>query len=124
MGFIESEVEINKCIEFVLDHPSRFIFFAVGSPQQEILANRIFQNGKASGLGFCIGASINFLTGNEKRAPIFIQKLALEWLYRVLQNPRRLWKRYLVYDIKIFPIFIKCMWQKLTDQRPNKGTSE
>jgi exopolysaccharide biosynthesis WecB/TagA/CpsF family protein len=112
MGFIHDEFEINQCIEFVQSHPSRFVFFAVGSPQQEILAYRILQKGGATGLGFCIGASINFLTGSEKRAPKIIQKFALEWLFRLLQNPARLWRRYLVEDIKIFPIFFKCFWQK------------
>ena len=115
MGFIHDEVEVNKCIDFVHNHPSRFIFIAVGSPQQEILANQIFIRGASVGLGFCIGASINFLTGSEKRAPKFIQNLALEWLFRLLQNPKRLWKRYLVQDTKIFPIFFRCLRQKLME---------
>jgi exopolysaccharide biosynthesis WecB/TagA/CpsF family protein len=114
MGFYKDDVEITKCIEFVQDHPSRFVFFAVGSPQQEVLAYKIYQNGESTGLGFCIGASINFLTGSETRAPKFVQMLALEWLFRLIQNPKRLWKRYLVENIKIFPIFFRCLGQKLT----------
>lgn len=115
MGFLQSEKEIISCLEFVENHPSRYIFFAVGSPQQEILAYRIYKREKSTGLGFCIGASIDFLTGIEKRAPKFVQQLALEWLFRLLQNPKRLWKRYLVQDIKIFPIFFRCLWRKLTE---------
>lgn len=50
----------------------------------------------ARGLTLCCGASINFLTGVERRAPQWMQRLSLEWLYRLLQNPRRLARRYLV----------------------------
>jgi exopolysaccharide biosynthesis WecB/TagA/CpsF family protein len=42
-----------------------------------------------------IGAAFDFHSGNKKRAPLFIQKLRLEWLYRLFQEPGRLWKRYL-----------------------------
>jgi exopolysaccharide biosynthesis WecB/TagA/CpsF family protein len=117
MGFIKEDLEVNKCVDFVSGQSSRFIFFAVGSPQQEILAHRVYQNGKSVGLGFCIGASINFLTGIEKRAPVIVQKFSMEWLYRLLKNPRRLWKRYLVEDIKIFPIFFQCLWRKLANKK-------
>lgn len=121
MGFINNKTEIASCVEFVVNHPSRYIFLAVGSPQQEILAYEIYRNGKAKGLGVCVGASINFLTGVEKRAPAIVQKFALEWLYRLIQNPRRLWRRYLVDDIKIFPIFLKYCVQKLLFDKKNNG---
>jgi len=43
-----------------------------------------------------VGGSFDVLAGKVKRAPLFLQQLGLEWLYRVLQEPRRMWKRYLV----------------------------
>ncbi|MEY8216333.1 MAG: WecB/TagA/CpsF family glycosyltransferase, partial [Colwellia sp.] len=99
MGFYKSEDELLKCVDFVRDSSSDFIFLCVGSPQQEVLANRIRESIDIRGVGFCVGASLLFLTGEEKRAPKWIQKLALEWLYRLISNPRRLFKRYLVDDI-------------------------
>jgi N-acetylglucosaminyldiphosphoundecaprenol N-acetyl-beta-D-mannosaminyltransferase len=90
---------------FVIAHPARYIFFAVGSPQQELIAHEVWKSGKALGTGFCIGASIDFLTGKTKRAPRLIRRLKLEWLHRLIREPRRMWRRYLVDDIKIFRIY-------------------
>lgn len=80
----------------------RFCFLAIGSPQQEIIAQMLKARGKARGLALCVGASINFLTGLEQRAPVWMQEAGLEWLYRLTRNPRRLWKRYLVRGPRIF----------------------
>jgi exopolysaccharide biosynthesis WecB/TagA/CpsF family protein len=106
MGFIGSEVEIEKCIDFVLKSGAGIIFLAVGMPQQEILAQRLAERGDAAGVALCIGASIDFLTGRQSRAPLWIQKLGLEWLHRLLSDPRRLAKRYLVECPKICPLVI------------------
>ena len=94
----------------MIDHPSRFIFFAVGSPQQEIVAQTVKATGKATGLGFCIGASIDFLTGTEVRAPVWMQNTSLEWLYRLLQDPKRMWKRYLLKGPRIFAIYARWLF--------------
>jgi exopolysaccharide biosynthesis WecB/TagA/CpsF family protein len=103
MGFIKNPEAVEVCVNFIAEHnPARFIFIAVGSPQQEILARHVKQRGSIRGLGLCIGASINFLTGEEKRAPRWMQKLGLEWFYRLVQDPKRLAKRYLVRGPRIF----------------------
>jgi exopolysaccharide biosynthesis WecB/TagA/CpsF family protein len=103
MGFINDPAAVEACLEFVEQNgPFRFCFLAVGSPQQETLAQALRARGVARGLALCIGASLNFLTGQEKRAPVWMQKMALEWLYRLLQNPKRLARRYLVRGPRIF----------------------
>jgi exopolysaccharide biosynthesis WecB/TagA/CpsF family protein len=106
MGFINDETETERTVDFVVAHPSRFVFFAVGSPQQEKLAARVRSRG-ALGIGLCIGASILFVTGAEVRAPQWIQWLHLEWLFRLLQSPRRLWRRYLVDDPLILALIMR-----------------
>lgn len=116
MGFIDDPAEIRKCVDFVIDHPSRYVFFAVGSPQQEIVAQAVLRTEQATGTGFCIGASINFLIGKETRAPIWMQKAVLEWLYRLLQNPKRLWKRYLVRGPRIFIIYLSWLLSPSNDR--------
>ncbi len=108
MGFIEEEAEITKCVDMIVSNSPSIIFLAVGSPRQEILAGRAKEAG-AKGSALCIGASLMFLAGEEKRAPKIIQKLSLEWLFRLLQSPKRLAKRYLVDGLKIIPILIKEM---------------
>jgi exopolysaccharide biosynthesis WecB/TagA/CpsF family protein len=103
MGFIRDRPEVEQTLKFVEAHsPFRFCFLAVGCPQQEMLARELKQRGIARGLALCVGASINFLTGAERRAPLWIQRSNLEWLYRLLHNPARLARRYLVRGPRIF----------------------
>jgi exopolysaccharide biosynthesis WecB/TagA/CpsF family protein len=103
MGFIGNPASVETCLKFIeAASPFRFCFLAVGSPQQERIAALLRARGRARGLGLCVGASLNFLTGAEKRAPRWVQRLALEWLYRLGQDPRRLARRYLVRGPRIF----------------------
>jgi N-acetylglucosaminyldiphosphoundecaprenol N-acetyl-beta-D-mannosaminyltransferase len=103
MGFIKDPAAVDECLNFIESAgPFRFCFLAVGCPQQETIAQALRTRGKARGLALCVGASLNFLTGSEKRAPLWMQHLALEWLYRLAQDPRRLAYRYLVRGPRIF----------------------
>jgi exopolysaccharide biosynthesis WecB/TagA/CpsF family protein len=105
MGFIQDPQQIEACVRFVESHsPFRFCLLAVGAPQQEILAQALKSRGVARGMGLCIGASINFLTGAERRAPRWIQRTGMEWLYRLLNDPYRLAKRYLVRGPRVFSL--------------------
>ncbi len=94
MGFIDRPDEVERCLRFVRNNPSELVFYAVGAPRQEILASLIRRD-ERTGMGFCIGASISFATGTLKRAPRWMQRMRLEWLHRMLGDPRRLVKRYL-----------------------------
>ncbi len=105
MGFINDPAAVENVLEFIEQHsPFRFCLLAVGSPRQEINAQRLKQRGIARGLALCIGASIDFLTGRERRAPRILQQLGLEWAFRLLQSPRRLAGRYLVRGPRVFNI--------------------
>jgi UDP-N-acetyl-D-mannosaminuronic acid transferase (WecB/TagA/CpsF family) len=65
------------------------------------------QRGKARGLALCVGASLNFLTGEERRAPSWMRRCGVEWLYRLLQDPRRLAARYLWRGPRVFGIMAR-----------------
>lgn len=105
MGFIEDPAAVAECLRFLeRASPFRFCFLAVGSPQQEEIAKRLKLRNTARGLALCVGASLNFLTGRERRAPNWLQRLSLEWLYRLLHSPRRLANRYLVRGPRIFTL--------------------
>jgi exopolysaccharide biosynthesis WecB/TagA/CpsF family protein len=107
MGFISDAQATDACLNFIeAQSPFRFCFLAVGSPQQEILAQRLQRRGNARGLALCVGASLNMLTGSEKRAPRWMQRAALEWLYRLSQDPRRLARRYLLRGPRLFPYLL------------------
>ncbi len=103
MGFIKDAAAVERCLDFIESlSPFRFCILAVGSPQQEIIAHALQQRGRARGLALCVGASIDFLTGKEQRAPRWMQQASIEWLFRLLQNPRRMAWRYLVRGPKVF----------------------
>ena len=108
MGFIRDPAAVEACLSFVeAASPFRFCLLAVGCPQQEFVAGKLSERGVARGLALCIGASINFLTGVERRAPRWLQRLHLEWLYRLLSEPGRMARRYLLRGPRVFLILRK-----------------
>ena len=103
MGFVRDPAAVEACLEFVERwSPFRFCFLAVGSPQQEMLAHELGRRGVGRGLALCVGASIDFLTGEETRAPAWMQRANVEWLYRLTQDPQKLAKRYFVRGPRFF----------------------
>jgi len=105
MGFIHDAHQRSCAINFLVQARARYTVLAVGSPQQEILAWKVHMSGAATGIGLCVGASLDFLCSEKTRAPRMFQQLSLEWLYRLAQEPRRMWRRYLVDGPQIFAIF-------------------
>lgn len=94
MGFIDKAEEIAQIVDEVCHNQPDVVFLAVGSPRQELLAQKI-QQYYQRGVGLCVGASILFVIGKEKRAPKIIQTIHLEWLYRAAHRPGTLIRRYL-----------------------------
>ena len=78
-------------------------------PQEKWIARNLSHTGAAVGMG--VGAAFDFHAGTLKRAPMWMQKIGLEWFFRFLMDPKRLWKRYLVYNtifiLKIIPEIIR-----------------
>ncbi len=108
MKFIHDPAAVENCLRAIEGiGPFRFCFLAIGSPQQEIIAQKLKERGQARGLALCVGASINYLTGIERRAPRWMQRVGFEWLFRLLQNPKRMAKRYLVRGPLIFLLLWK-----------------
>lgn len=90
---------------FAAAQRARFTFICVGAPQQELVAYAMQQRGDASGIGLCVGAALDFLAGKRRRSPSWMRAAGLEWLYRLLQEPARLWRRYLVDGPQVFALF-------------------
>lgn len=112
MGMRHKPQAIADAAEFVAKHPARYTFICVGSPQQEMVAKACLERGDCVGLGLCVGASLDFLSGRTKRAPKWMQNMRLEWLFRLGSEPKRLWKRYLFEAPKIFYLWIKWIFQR------------
>jgi len=107
MGFDTSPAAFRDAVAFILAHPTRLVFLAVGSPRQEHLAAAVSASGQATGTGLCIGASLLFLAGAERRAPGWMQRDGLEWAYRLVHDPRRLAGRYLRDSPRILPLLLR-----------------
>jgi N-acetylglucosaminyldiphosphoundecaprenol N-acetyl-beta-D-mannosaminyltransferase len=107
MGLVANSSARIAAVEAASASHARFILLAVGSPQQELLALEMQESRSVSGTALCIGAGVEFIVGAKTRAPPFIQKAGLEWGWRLLSEPRRLWRRYLVNDVAIFAAAIK-----------------
>lgn len=75
-----------------------FVWIGLGAPKQEIWMHN--HKDKVKGLMIGVGAGFDYHAGNIKRAPKWMQKCSLEWLYRLIQNPKKLFKRYFSTNFK------------------------
>lgn len=105
-GFEKDETELGKINRMITDAQPDLLIACFGCPKQE---KWIYENIKKydAKVSVCAGATVDFLAGNVKRAPRWLSEHGLEWFYRFLQEPRRLFKRYFVEDIKIMKLVVK-----------------
>jgi len=105
-GFDPVDASADALLREIARSGARLCFLALGAPKQEIFAAR--GRVTAPGVGFIsIGAGLDFLAGHQVRAPRIMRKLALEWLWRTLQSPRRMVPRY----AKCFAILSGLAWR-------------
>lgn len=100
----EEEQEIARQIS---NSGANILFVAISSPTKE---NFLYQNKKLlKKVNFImgVGGSFDVVAGHVKRAPLWMQNIGLEWFYRFAQEPRRMWKRYLIGNIKFIILVIK-----------------
>jgi N-acetylglucosaminyldiphosphoundecaprenol N-acetyl-beta-D-mannosaminyltransferase len=98
VGFEKDETQIKLIISALKDANPDIIYVALGSPKQERLIDRIRRNFPRSWwLG--VGVSFSFLCGDVRRAPLWMRKNGLEWVHRLGQEPKRLFKRYVLVGI-------------------------
>lgn len=93
-----TEKEDQEAVDRINRVKADFVWVALGAPKQEQWMYT--HQGKIQGLMIGIGAGVDYFAGNIKRAPMWMQKCSLEWLYRFFQEPKRLFRRYLVTNTK------------------------
>ena len=99
-GYFE-EAQTDSIIMELSKKKTRVFIVGMGVPKQELFAEKILRipNPKVV---ICVGNFFEFYFGTKKRAPVFIQKIGLEWMFRLITEPGRLWNRYLIG----IPLFI------------------
>ncbi|MEM9924812.1 MAG: WecB/TagA/CpsF family glycosyltransferase [Cyanobacteria bacterium P01_D01_bin.50] len=105
-GFEKDEVECQKIVEIINNSDATVLVVGLGAPKQEKWLYKYKNNFKKIKIFMALGATIDFEAGNLKRAPKWMSEIGLEWLFRLICEPKRLWKRYLLDDIPfLFLIF-------------------
>ena len=89
---------INAIQNAIEKTKASIVLIGIGSPSQHILASRL----NVDKTIVCVGAGFNIVSGWEKQAPVWMRENGLEWAYRLIQSPKRLWKRYLIFG----PLFL------------------
>ena len=106
LGFENDEAENERILAAVAEVRPDVVIVGLGAPKQELWISRHADRLQAK-VALCVGATIDFLAGEKRRSPQWMQRVGLEWLHRMLSEPRRLAGRYL-RDAWIFP---RLMWR-------------
>ncbi|MGQ4649279.1 WecB/TagA/CpsF family glycosyltransferase [Lyngbya aestuarii] len=106
-GFEKNEEECLKIIAKIKNSGATVLAVGVGAPKQEKWIQKYRSKLPNINIFLAIGATIDFEAGNVERAPKWVSEVGLEWLYRLLSEPQRLWRRYLVDDPLFFWLVLK-----------------
>ncbi len=106
-----SDEENDAAVERINDSGAGFVFIGLGTPRQDAFA--YLNRNRIKAVQLCVGAAFDFHAGKKRIAPMWMQKTGMEWAYRLIQEPRRLWKRYLVTNTT----FIYLMTRRLITGR-------
>lgn len=104
-GFEKDEKECRELVDIVNRSGANVLLVGVGAPKQEKWIMKYRNQMPDVDVFMALGATIDFEAGTLKRAPLLWQKLGMEWFYRCLKEPRRLFKRYFVDDMQFFYYF-------------------
>lgn len=100
-----SNEDYQRVISYINDNKIQLVFVVLGCPKQENFMSKVSLQCKAHFVG--IGGALPVLLGLQKRAPMWMQKNSLEWLYRLIQEPRRLFRRYFVTNTLFIILILK-----------------
>ena len=109
-GFEKDELECQRIVDRINHSKASVLAVGVGAPKQEKWIMKHKDKLNHAKIFLAIGATIDFEAGEKPRSPQWISEAGLEWLHRLVSEPLRLWKRYLIEDM---PFFLLLMQQKL-----------
>ncbi len=106
-GFEKNEEENRQIYDIINRSGANVVLVGVGSSKQEKWIMRHKDRMPGVDIWMALGATIDFEAGNIRRAPKILQKLCLEWFYRFCMEPKRLFRRYFIDDVKFFYYFMQ-----------------
>jgi len=109
LGFEQDPVAVDAALQRLRACRPDLVLFALGCPLQEALMHRWAQ-ALAPAVSIGVGGTLDFIAGEQKRAPAWMSRWGLEWVYRLWRDPRRMAQRYLVRDRAILGIVWR-MWR-------------
>lgn len=98
----DSDGEVTRRLERIAREDADIVLVGMGMPRQEEFLRRYLDRIAAPVVGTC-GAAFDYVAGAIPMAPRWLSSLGLEWLFRLLAEPRRLWRRYLVEPVRLLP---------------------
>jgi exopolysaccharide biosynthesis WecB/TagA/CpsF family protein len=105
-GFDPTSAEADVAADTIAASGAKIVLLGLGSPKQELFALRAIE--RHPHLGFiCIGAALDFLVGEQQRAPQILRKFGMEWAWRLVNNPRRLAHRYWLCGVLLADLTIR-----------------
>lgn len=111
LGFEKDEAELAKVRQAISAVSPDIVLCCLGCPKQEKWIDANWRDIDAR-VFLCAGATVDFLAGNVKRAPAWVSRIGMEWFYRFLKEPRRLFKRYFIDDMHLFRLIFKYRHQR------------
>lgn len=97
-GFEKDEAEVRKIVKLLADSQSDILLMALSAPKQEIFVEK-YRREFSIPVIFGAGIAIDYYAGRIRQAPQWVNRIGMEWLYRLVQEPGRLFERYIVHDI-------------------------
>ena len=102
-----NENEENDIAQKICDSGANILFVAITSPKKEIFLNKYKEKLKNVNFIMGVGGSFDVISGMIKRAPNWMQIMGLEWFFRLIQEPKRMWKRYLFGNYNFIRLVLK-----------------
>lgn len=99
-------------VRTVRESGARLLFVAITSPKKENFINR-WRDQLGVNFVMGVGGTFDVVAGKVKRAPLWMQRCGLEWFFRVIQEPRRMWKRYLVTNTKFAFLLLRAKFRQI-----------
>ena len=99
-----TDIERDEQLDRIVTSGAQVVWVGLGTPKQDIEVARLAS--ELSLVVIAIGAAFDFVSGNKAEAPVWMQRAGVEWLHRLISEPRRLWRRYLLGNIRFLKAVI------------------